>query len=315
MKPAVLRATAGAALAACLLLPTPSRAQEPAGTPTLESARQLYGAAAYQEALDLLDRLRGSRPSSEPAPEIDTQRALCLLALGRTGEARQAFAQILVAQPGFRLDEREVSRRVFETFRDVRRGSLPAALTRAFQLARHAYEYQLWDDAARQFERVIALSVDPDLPAGASHAREMAELSRGYLDVLAARRPPVPARSLAGAAPLPAARQAVFDESDPEVTPPESIEQRLPPWPSVLRQVSASGVIELVIDEEGRVASAVMRPGAHPVYDAMLLEAARQWRYRPAVRGDVPVKYLRRIRIVNAPRSPEPPEAGGARQP
>lgn len=315
MTPTGLRCLALAAVVAACLLPAPSRGQQPSAADRLESARQLYGAAAYQEALDLLDGLRRSRPSTEALPDVDTQRALCLLALGRTGEARQVFAQILVAQPGFRLDEGDVSRRVLETFREVRRQSLPAALTRAFQLARHAYQYQLWDDAAREFERVIALSADPDLQAGAPHAREMADLSRGYLDLLAANRPPVTSRSLAGAAPLPAARQEVFTEADAEVTPPEAIDQRLPPWPTALRHLAASGVVEIVIDEQGRVASAVMRPAAHPVYDDLLLDAARRWRYRPAVRGDVPVKYRRRIRIVNEPRAPGPPEAGDTRQP
>lgn len=301
-----LRGCGRAALLAALLLPGADFPQQRAGADTVEAARELYGSAAYQEALDLLDRLKGARPAPQVAAEIDAQRALCLLALGRMGEARQVFAQILIANPEFRLSEDEVSRRVLDIFREVRRESLPATLTRAFQLARHAYEYQLWDDAGRAFERVIALSQDPDMPAGAPHAAEMAELSRGYLDVMAARRPPIKSRPWSGAAVLPSA-QEVFGESDLEVTPPEPIDQRVPPWPSVLRSVQASGVIEIVVDEEGRVVSAAMRPAAHPAYDSMLLEAARQWRYRPALRGDVPVKYVRRIRIVNDPRLPDAP--------
>ncbi len=299
-------------LVAALLFQAPSPQGEPDTGHAIEAARELYGAAAYQEALDLLDRLKAGRPPG-PQPAVDAQRALCLLALGRTFEARQVFAQLLIANPDFRLSADEVSGRVLDTFREVRREVLPRTISRAFQLARHAYTYQLWDDAARGFERVIALSQDPDMPGDARHTAEMADLARGYLDLLAARRPPLKVRALSGIVPLPAAAQDVFGDDDPEVTPPEPIEQRLPPWPAVLRQVRASGVIEVVIDEQGRVASAVMRPGAHPVYDSLLLEAARRWRYRPALRFNRAVKYLRRIRIVNAPQTPEPPPSAGGR--
>ncbi|HSK07942.1 MAG TPA: hypothetical protein VK911_00065 [Vicinamibacterales bacterium] len=306
---AVLAASSfgGAALAAEAPVPVPPRhAQGPGeSAETLTAARALYGGAAYQDALDLLVRLKAAGPPAAEALEIDKYRAFCLLALGRTGEARQVFLEILIARPDFRLGQSEVSRRVYDTFREVRRESLPGTLTRVFQQGRQAYNYQLWDDAARAFERVIELSADADLAADAPHAGDLRELSRGYLDLLTVRRPALRARSLSGTARLPTAIQDVFGESDPEVTPPEPIAQKLPPWPAVLAKVRATGVLELVIDESGRVESAMMRAPVHPFYDAMLLDAVKGWRYRPARLGARAVKYRYRIQVQNTPQAPD----------
>jgi hypothetical protein len=35
----------------------------------------------------------------------------------------------------------------------------------------------------------------------------------------------------------------------------------------------------------------------HPVYDAMVMAAAKTWRYDPATADGVPVKYRKRIKI------------------
>jgi hypothetical protein len=35
----------------------------------------------------------------------------------------------------------------------------------------------------------------------------------------------------------------------------------------------------------------------NPVYDRVILEAARQWRYKPATLDGVPVKYRRIVQI------------------
>ena len=52
-----------------------------------------------------------------------------------------------------------------------------------------------------------------------------------------------------------------------------------------------------MIDEQGAVESLMMRVSIDPRYDRMVLDAARSWHYRPAMRGGVPVKYRKMMQI------------------
>ncbi|HWP99424.1 MAG TPA: energy transducer TonB [Vicinamibacterales bacterium] len=54
-------------------------------------------------------------------------------------------------------------------------------------------------------------------------------------------------------------------------------------------------MLDVIIDEQGRVESATIRESAHPQYDLELLKAARTWTYTPARRGDRPIKYRKTI--------------------
>ena len=58
------------------------------GQDTLTAARDLYASAEYDSALKLLDRLSGT--SSEDQQSIELYRSLCLLAVGRTQDRRDA---------------------------------------------------------------------------------------------------------------------------------------------------------------------------------------------------------------------------------
>ena len=62
---------------------------------SVDAARELYAAAAYEEALAVLNRLH---PADRPAVEarsIEQYRAFCLLALGRGPEAERAIAAVV----------------------------------------------------------------------------------------------------------------------------------------------------------------------------------------------------------------------------
>src|SRR5687767_3005313 len=93
------------------------QAQAPDTVTELAAARQLYAAASYEEALDRLGRL--TAPGAL-ADQVDTYRALCLLALGRTRESESVVQRILERNPKFVVDEREVSPRLVTVFRSVR---------------------------------------------------------------------------------------------------------------------------------------------------------------------------------------------------
>jgi hypothetical protein len=95
-------------------------------------------------------------------------------------------------------------------------------------------------------------------------------------------------------APPPAPKIYTADDSD--VVAPVIERQGLPPFPPQLT-VSRNGLLEVVIDERGLVESVVMRLSINPVYDRLVVDTARTWRYRPATRGGVPVKFRKVVQI------------------
>src|SRR5881628_1760816 len=76
---------------------------------SLAQARDLYSAASYDDALAMLNGLRISDHRPEDGGAIDQYRALCLLALGRTGEATSAIQAIVAAAPSYHPSETDVS--------------------------------------------------------------------------------------------------------------------------------------------------------------------------------------------------------------
>jgi TonB family protein len=90
----------------------------------------------------------------------------------------------------------------------------------------------------------------------------------------------------------------IFGGDDQNVKAPVIIKQEVPRVPtSVTASARNRGLLEVVIDEQGRVTSASVRISMHPVYDALLLTAAREWKYQPATLGGKPVKFRKMIQI------------------
>jgi len=90
----------------------------------------------------------------------------------------------------------------------------------------------------------------------------------------------------------------VYGVDDPDVIAPVAVRQELPRIPSmVTAQARGRGVLEIVVDEKGRVTSAVVRESVHPIYDNLVLNAARDWKYQPATFDGQPVKYRKMIQI------------------
>src|SRR6266550_1292793 len=87
-------------------------AESAAAQGSLAGARDLYTAAAYDDALAMLNGLRGADRRPEDGRAIEQYRALCLLALGRTDEATGAMQAIVAAAPSYHLSETEASPRV-----------------------------------------------------------------------------------------------------------------------------------------------------------------------------------------------------------
>jgi len=265
---------------------------------TLTAAKELYATAAYQDALGMLDRLKAAEPSADDAVEIDKYRAFCMFAMGRTADAEQVVADILARRPRFRLDERDASPRVVAAFREVRKRQLPLLLEQAYTRGREGYDRKQTETAMQQFQLVLELADDADAPKDLQLLKDLRILASGFLNLAEARKsaaepapPPAPPP-----APTPVTRP-FYTAADADVTPPVVINQEMPPWPSDIQPVNASGILEILISEKGEVETAAIRAGMHPVFDALLLRRVKEWRYRPATLASRPVKYRKLIAI------------------
>ena len=99
-------------------------------------------------------------------------------------------------------------------------------------------------------------------------------------------------------APAPAGPQPprIFNATDTQVVPPATVRQDLPPFTA--RTLTAiRGTLEIVIDENGSVESAIVRESVSHSYDAMVVDSARKWRYTPATLNGAPVKFRKMVGI------------------
>jgi hypothetical protein len=292
-------------LATCLtlLFTIPLRGQE-----TIAVARDLYTAANYEDALTMLGRLDSANSQPSDRLAINQYRALCLLALGRNIEAERAIEAVVAADPLYRPVDGEASPRLRASFTTVRQRVLPEVVQREYSRAKAAYDREDFGTAAVEFDRVLALLGDPDLGSAASRPplSDLRTLVTGFRDLsvkavadaLAKRaaEPPPPAPIMAAAPPA-AAPNLIYSGTEGSVLPPVVVRQVLPPFPRDM-VMTRPGVLELVISQYGDVESAIMRTSINPRYDAMVLSAARAWKYQPArLAGVGPVRFRKLINI------------------
>lgn len=284
---------------------------------TLAIARELYAAAAYEDALTLLNRLHASDHPRDDDRTIDQYRALCLFALGQTAEAEKAFEDLVAAAPSHGLTDVDVSPRVRSFFVTVRQRVLPGVIAEKYAEARAAFDRKDFVSAAEVFNVVIELLDDSDIAAAAKQpplsmlrvgAVEFRDLSEAFARPPTA--PPVPAVAPAPVqppAPLPAAPASpepngplIYGVDDANVVAPITVRQSLP----VVNGVFAvrQGIVEVIINESGEVESATMRMSVNPVYDRLVLATAKSWRYKPATLNGVPVKFRKIIQFDLKPR-------------
>jgi TonB family protein len=94
----------------------------------------------------------------------------------------------------------------------------------------------------------------------------------------------------------------VYSLGDEGVTLPVPVSQRLPDMSqellTIVRARQGSGLLDVLIDENGTVLEATIRRSLHPKFDALVVEAARRWKYRPAMKGGVAVRFVKTISLV-----------------
>lgn len=280
-------------------------AQERDGN-SINAARELYASARYDEALAVLNGLRPSENTQAAERKaIEQYRSLCLLALGRGAEAESAIAAVVTADPFFVPTESEASPRVRNAFTDVRTRLLPSIATTLYASAKQAYDRKEAAAAEKKFRDLITLLDDAQMNG---RMRDMRTLAAGFLDLAAAAAapppepkkvdPPPPATPPPPPAPAKPAEPQIFVGGEPGLVAPVAIRQVLPNVPAAIAGMTKDrGFLEVTIDEQGRVGAVALRTAIHPMYDTLLLNAAREWKYRPATVNGKPVSYRKLIQI------------------
>ena len=157
-----------------------------ANASTIETARELYASARYDEALTLLNELSASSSTTPAARKVIEQyRSLCLLALGRGEEAEAAIAAVVRVDQFYQPSEAEASPRVRATFADVRQRLLPDLAAARYAEAKGAYDRKEFAAAAAHFQALVALLDDPQMNGRLPDMRTLAS-GFGVVALLAA---------------------------------------------------------------------------------------------------------------------------------
>jgi hypothetical protein len=284
---------------AVLLAPT-VRAED-----SLTTARDLYAAAEYEDALLVLNKLRGVSPRTEDGASVEQYRAFCLLALGRAEDAVQAIEAVVTAEPSYQPSDADVSPRVRSAFKDVRRRMLPTIIEQRYASAKAAFDRKDFAVAENGFKEVLAVLTDPDVGSAVDQPplSDIRTLASGFheLSATAAAPPPPIVATPAPVQPPPVVnepvRPKIYTMDDAGVTPPVTVQQALPPFRFSAVSELLQGNLEIVIDERGLVETAIIRRSIYPMYDTLVLDAARNWLYKPATLNGAPVKYRKLVGI------------------
>ena len=289
-------------------LASPAHAQLRDGRETpLSAARDLYASARYDEALAVLNGLQPTNDGGgSDRKSIEQYRSLCLLALGRGTEAESAIAAVVTADPLFMPNETDASPRVRSAFSDVRQRLLPEIASLRYAAAKAAYDRKEYPTAEAQFRDLVNLLNDPQM---GGRLNDLRTLAVGFVDLASAAAAPPEPKKAEPSLPAPVAAASSVEPrpphtwtgDEPGVTPPVQIRQDIPRVPTLIAaQARERGLLEVVIDEQGRVTGLTVRLSIHPMYDAQLIAAAKDWRYKPAMAGGVPVKFRKVIQVTVA---------------
>jgi hypothetical protein len=272
----------------------PARAQG-----EIDRARRLFESADYLGALAALPEANAGPTSRSTVDriEIERYRLLCLIALGRTDDANRAIRRVVEIEPFFRLSDDEASPSVRARFDEIRAGYLPDVARAVFVEGRRAYEAQDFATATERLEVAQRLIEELDGDDRRTRVADLKTITSGFLALMAEAPPPA-----AGGEP------GDPGEAAPDVAgtvPPVAISQTVPAWPVYITPPPSRlsrGSYEVVIDESGAVTEVIVRRPLGRVYDAMVLDAAKSWRYQPARKDGQPTTYRQLVELVVRPQ-------------
>jgi tetratricopeptide (TPR) repeat protein len=311
-----------AAVACATAIAAPALAQ----SPSLESGIALYAAASYDEALEAFEGARQGRLSPGDRAELERHRMLCLLALGRTAAAADAAVELLEQQPDYWLSETQAAPHVRAMLEATRSQVVPGLMRRTYDGGKRAYDSGDYAAARDAFTRLDQWLADAHVTAVDPSLADLRTLARGFLELSAARaarpangpvgpappaRPPVAptvgttrlVAASAVSAPFTPLDFLVYDARDRDVLPPQALSQRVRGWWETAAGEPPAGTplgeVAVVIDSTGRVVEASIERSVNRLYDTLLLESSKQWRYQPARLRDRPVRYRQVVSAVS----------------
>lgn len=136
------------------------------------------------------------------------------------------------------------------------------------------------------------------------HARELAVAAKSAADkattdaVTARERTEAEAAKAAKAAAARRERLAKAIRVGGQVRPPIKIKEVAPVYPAIAQSARVQGdvVIEMTIDDEGKVADAKVVKSV-PLLDQAALDAVRQWQYQPSLLNGVPTAVVTTVTV------------------
>ena len=262
----------------------------------IQRAKDLYAAAAYEEALALLTMV----PAEARTTEVDQYRAVCLIALGQKANAEAVIEAIFTKDPLYVPNAAETSPRVMEAFAEVRLRLLPTVTRQMYVDAKAALDRKDRAAAMTGFERVLRV-----LATAPRHQQldDLKVLAEGFLDLTKA----LPATAIPAENQVEASASAVGDAVGSAPTGPASsaartgtvgftrpvaLKQTIPSWhppDPASRRAEYEGSLRVQVGKDGKVQSAQLVRRMHPMYDQLLLRVAKDWLYEPATQNGVPV--------------------------
>lgn len=297
------------AILVVLSLAGPAAAQDD----TLRAARDLYASAAYEEALSELTRFAGT-PAPALAREMAAYRAFCLMALGRTAEAETIAESLVREDPTLSIDRyRDVSPRIAAMFASVRMRVLPQLIRDEYRTARSLAVARAPDAGSRLNHVRELLAEAQEIGAWDETLADLRVLVDGFLELSRASAPAAPPAAATRAAATgerpatsvapgpPSAPTTTASAGDAGVVAPIVISQPPPQVPpgllDLVKRLRRTGTIDVVIDERGTVEDVIVKQSVNSAYDALIVAAARTWKYRPALKDGVPVKFVKTVAI------------------
>jgi hypothetical protein len=274
----------------------------------LTKAKALYDAANYEEALTTLATVH--------EPEAQQYRALCMLALGRAKDASGEVDSLIASAPTFEPSAEDVPPRFVSLVSDAKKRLLPSIARKTFSEAREQFKSGDRAEALKKFDLVVTLASTGAFK-DTSDAEDLRTLASGFIELARASAPPRPAPTTPVPAPEPpkvaettpaappvptgaAARtpakakaprpSATAPPASADVIQPVAVRQTIPAIPSgITGQGSPTASVRVEIGMDGHVVKASMQQSAHPLYDRLVLQAAREWLYTPAMLNGRPV--------------------------
>ena len=315
-----------ALIVALLMMPSVVTAQDD----PLRTARDLYASAAYEEALAELARIESSPETPATTRDKDAYRVFCLVALGRAVEAQERAESLVRSNPLLSVDQfPDASPRIATIFTAVQRRVLPPLVKEAYRTARARALENASDAHSRLLDVRKLLAMAERVGAFDETLADIRMLVDGFLELASAGEPPnrppattaatmpsdaasPPAATMPSDAASPPAATAPSDAAPPPaavvpaaadtgITAPIAVYQPQPNVPPVLldlvRRLNRPAAINVVINERGAVDDVVVTQSVTAAYDALIVAAARTWRYKPAMKGGVPIRFVNPVVI------------------